>query len=62
MYTGENDVSQAAVIKQWNHKDNIPYYPSHCGMLNGSFGEGWPPKRARDSISLFAVDLCRLVA
>ena len=37
------------------------YYQSHCGMINGSFGEGWPPYRTRTEISLYATDLCRFV-
>ena len=37
------------------------YYESYCGMVNGSFGEGWPPRRERTSISMYSTDLCRWV-
>ena len=30
-------------------------------MVNGSYGEGWPPRRERTSISMYSSDLCRLV-
>ena len=35
------------------------YYESYCGMVNGSFGEGWAPRRNRSTISLYVTDICR---
>lgn len=37
------------------------FYDSYCGMINGSFSEGWAPRRNRSTISLFISDLCRTV-
>lgn len=28
-------------------------------MVNGSFGEAWPPRRNRSDISLYVTDICR---
>ena len=40
---------------------NSRYYESHCGMVNGSFGEGWPPYQSRTNITMYSTDLCRSI-
>lgn len=37
----------------------LRFYDEDCGKVNGSFGEGWPPRRERTDISLYSTDLCR---
>lgn len=62
MHTGEDDVSQLGVLKNWNYKSRTSYFPEHCGMINGSAGEMYPQKLQKDSsISFFSPDLCRSI-
>ena len=35
------------------------FYEAECGMVNGSFGEGWSPRRNRSTISMYITDICR---
>jgi len=35
------------------------YYESYCGMVNGSFGEAFAPRRNRTSVTMYLTDICR---
>ena len=35
------------------------FYESYCGMVNGSFGEAWAPRRNKSNVSLYVTDICR---
>ena len=42
---------------------SISYYESYCGMINGSFGEGWAPRlTSNKTISMYITDICRQVS
>ncbi|XP_046440318.1 protein peste-like [Daphnia pulex] len=61
IFTGVDDISKLDVMDMWNYNSKTEYYESYCGYVNGSFGEGWPPRRERTSISMYSSDLCRSV-
>ncbi|XP_072749950.1 protein peste [Anoplolepis gracilipes] len=59
METGEGDIGQLGILREWNYRDTIKFYKSPCNVLEGSAGEFWPPGRTKDSISLFVPEMCR---
>ncbi|XP_070149946.1 protein croquemort [Polyergus mexicanus] len=59
METGENDISRLGILRKWNYKDTTKHNKSPCNIIEGSAGEFWPPKRTKDDITLFSVDMCR---
>lgn len=61
METGENDISQLGIMRKWNYRDTTKYFKSPCNGIEGSAGEFWPPDRIKNQITLFSVDICRLV-
>lgn len=61
VYTGEDHIGKFGEMASWNYTKQTNYYDSYCGMVNGSFGEGWAPRRNRSSISLYVTDICRTV-
>lgn len=63
MHTGESDYSQIGVVKNWNYSPRTQFYPDHCGMVNGSAGEFYPPKQTKDKpISFYSPDMCRTLS
>ena len=61
METGEDDISQLGTLRNWHYKDTTKFFKSPCNVIEGSAGEFWPPNRAKDEITLFSIDICRLV-
>lgn len=59
MKTGVDDISHLGVLGEWDYTNRTTFYESHCGDVNGSAGEFFPPKRDKTSISLFSPDICR---
>ena len=59
MFTGDDEVNKFGEINNWNGSNKLDYFPSHCGMLNGSAGELFPPHLDKTSVSIFSTDLCR---
>lgn len=39
VFSGKNDASKVAIIDSYKGKKNLPYWPSYCGMINGT-GKG----------------------
>lgn len=59
-HTGENDISQLGRLINWNYEPRTTFFKDHCGMVNGSAGEMYPPKVDRNKpVSIFTPDLCR---
>merc|ERR1712071_605608 len=61
VFTGVDDINKMDILDMWNKTRQTNFYESHCGMVNGSFGGGWPPYQQKTSISLYSSDLCRTV-
>ncbi|XP_066598162.1 protein croquemort-like [Prorops nasuta] len=59
MATGEDDIKNLGVIKNWNYRDTTKFFRSPCNVIEGSAGEFWPPHRTKDDVTMFSVDLCR---
>lgn len=60
MHTGESDVTQLGRLVNWNYAQRTEFFPEHCGMVNGSAGEFFPPRMTKDTpVSIFTPDLCR---
>lgn len=59
MYTGEKDVNQLGIITVWNGMSRTKYYEGHCGDVNGTSGELWPPLEGEEKVYIFAPDICR---
>ncbi|XP_063225530.1 protein peste-like [Bacillus rossius redtenbacheri] len=59
MATGAGNVSEAGLLKRWNHSNRTGYFPGRCGQVLGSGGEMWPPWRTKnDTLWLFSKGLC----
>ncbi|XP_059480400.1 protein croquemort-like isoform X2 [Neocloeon triangulifer] len=59
MDTGADDLNKVGRLRNWNYVNRTNYFPSTCGMVNGSAGELWPPGQTKTNISMFSPDLCR---
>lgn len=58
--TGENDISMLGKLMNWNYAPRTEFFKEHCGMINGSAGEMYPPKVTKDqTMSFYTADLCR---
>lgn len=62
MNTGAADIMHLARMEQWDNVTQTQYYQSYCGMVNGSEGELFPPKRERTNITIFFPDICRTIS
>ncbi|KAG5681304.1 hypothetical protein PVAND_010753 [Polypedilum vanderplanki] len=60
-YNVHTSSSKAGTIANYNSLDHIQIYRGECSKLQGSTGEFFPPGRSRDSIQLFAPDMCRSI-
>ncbi|XP_075153553.1 protein peste-like [Haematobia irritans] len=62
VFTGADDISRLGQMHNWNYKSHSGFFESHCGMINGSGGEFYPPNLTPDSIvGLFSPDMCRTI-
>lgn len=62
MYTGEGDINKIGKMGEWNYSNRTSYFPDHCGMVNGSAGEFYPPNQTKNKpISFFSPDMCRTI-
>lgn len=60
MHTGDGDISQFGVVKEWNYSPDLPYYPGSCSEVRGSGGEFYPPEQDQENpITIFNGELCR---
>lgn len=63
MFTGTDDIQKIGRMHEWNFKAHSGFFKDHCGQINGSAGELYPPNlQDVDSISMFSADLCRTVS
>ncbi|XP_046644993.1 protein croquemort-like isoform X2 [Daphnia pulicaria] len=61
VFTGADHISKVGEMDLWNYSSHTNFYESYCGMVNGSFGEAWAPRRNKTSISMYVTDICRSV-
>lgn len=59
VFTGADDISKVGTMDMWNSTKHSGYYESHCGMINGTFGEAFAPNKNRSSVTMYLTDLCR---
>ncbi|KAL2732609.1 protein croquemort-like [Vespula maculifrons] len=59
MDTGNSNISNLGILRNWNYKDTIKYFKTPCNIIEGSAGEFWPPYQTEDEINLFSPDMCR---
>lgn len=60
VHTGVDDIAKIGSMAEWNHKPRTNFFAEHCGMLNGSAGEFYPPNLSKEvPIQLFTPDMCR---
>lgn len=58
--TGENDIKNIGLLRNWNFAKNNPAFEGNCGNIKGSAGDFFPPNQERGgSISIFSPDMCR---
>lgn len=56
-----SDITKFGGIQNFNYLDHNKFYSGECSRLHGSPGELFPPKQTKDSIALFAPDMCRTI-
>lgn len=62
VHTGVEDISKFGVIDNWNGQKTT-VFKDHCGMINGSAGEFYPPHQTKEKpITFFTPDLCRSIS
>ncbi|XP_047608210.1 platelet glycoprotein 4-like isoform X2 [Phacochoerus africanus] len=60
VFSGKNDASKVAIIDSYKGKKNLPYWPSYCGMINGTDGASFPPFIEKTRVLQFFVsEICR---
>ncbi|CAB3360083.1 Hypothetical predicted protein [Cloeon dipterum] len=59
MDTGADDINKVGRLRNWNFANRTKFFPSSCGMVNGSAGELWPPGQTKTNITMFSPDICR---
>ncbi|XP_058824764.1 protein peste [Topomyia yanbarensis] len=60
VHTGVDNIAKIGSMAEWNYKPRTDFFAGHCGMLNGSAGEFYPPNLSKDvPIQLFTPDMCR---
>jgi len=59
VFTGADDIEKMGNLDMWNLTKQTDYYESYCGMVNGSFGEAFAPRRNRTSVTMYLTDICR---
>lgn len=59
MYTGETDILKLGILTHWDGVSRTSYYEGHCGDVNGTSGELWPPVENDKKVYIFAPDTCR---
>lgn len=60
VHTGVDDIAKIGSMAEWNYKPRTNFFAEHCGMLNGSAGEFYPPNLSKEvPIQLFTPDMCR---
>ncbi|XP_033336946.2 protein croquemort [Megalopta genalis] len=58
MDTGESNMLDLGVVKEWNYNSRASSYPGQCGVISGTNGDLWPPLPDNDTISFFVSDIC----
>lgn len=59
MHTGKNDLTKLGLASSWNYS-NKTVFSGECGVVNGSFGELYPPHTySQDKVYLFGFATCR---
>ncbi|XP_063164166.1 platelet glycoprotein 4-like [Candoia aspera] len=60
IYSGKDDISKKGIIFTFNNSRTIKYWPSYCGMVNGTDGASFAPFVKRSEVlSFFSSDICR---
>uniref|UniRef100_A0A8C3YUJ6 Platelet glycoprotein 4 n=1 Tax=Catagonus wagneri TaxID=51154 RepID=A0A8C3YUJ6_9CETA len=60
IFSGKDNVSKVAIIDSYKGKKNLPYWPSYCGMINGTDGASFPPFIEKTRVlQFFASEICR---
>lgn len=60
MDTGKDTLDSLGILRRWNYKEQLDYYPGKCGKVGGTTGELWPIDSPSESTAtIFATDMCR---
>uniref|UniRef100_A0A8C2RNV3 Platelet glycoprotein 4 n=1 Tax=Capra hircus TaxID=9925 RepID=A0A8C2RNV3_CAPHI len=60
VFSGKDDISKVARIDTYKGKKHLSYWPSYCGMINGTDGATFPPFIEKTQVlRFFSADICR---
>ncbi|XP_046739499.1 protein croquemort-like isoform X2 [Diprion similis] len=59
MATGQDNIMNIGILRNWNYRNTTSFYDAPCNAVEGSAGEFWPPDKNYDEITLFSADICR---
>ncbi|KAB0375735.1 platelet glycoprotein 4-like [Muntiacus reevesi] len=60
VFSGKDDISKVARIDTYKGKKHLSYWPSYCGMINGTDGASFPPFIEKNRVlQFFSSDICR---
>ncbi|XP_078037579.1 protein croquemort isoform X2 [Augochlora pura] len=58
MDTGESNMLDLGVVREWNYDSRVSSYPGQCGVVRGTNGDLWPPLPHNETVSFFVSDVC----
>ncbi|XP_076296719.1 protein croquemort [Lasioglossum baleicum] len=58
MDTGESNMLNLGLVREWNYNNRVSYYPGQCGVIRGTNGDLWPPLPDNKTVSFFVSDIC----
>lgn len=58
MDTGESNMLDLGLVREWNYDSRVSYYPGQCGVVKGTNGDLWPPLPDNKTVTFFVSDIC----
>ncbi|XP_063164161.1 platelet glycoprotein 4-like isoform X2 [Candoia aspera] len=62
IYSGKDDIRKKGIIHSYKNNSTVEYWPSYCGMVNGTDGSSFAPFVSKsDVLYFFSSDICRSI-
>ncbi|XP_063164162.1 platelet glycoprotein 4-like [Candoia aspera] len=62
IYSGKDDIRKKGIIHSYKNNSTAQYWPSYCGMVNGTDGSSFAPFVSKSEVlRVFSSDICRSI-
>ncbi|XP_070615145.1 platelet glycoprotein 4-like [Erythrolamprus reginae] len=62
IYSGKDDINKKGIIVTYNNSRTLEYWPSYCGMVNGTDATSFHPFiKKSETLYFFSSDICRSI-